>query len=332
VSVVSEAVDRGDLDELTRLIDGLCSSRDWDSVLELRMRCRHALERGLQLWPAAEYAEYRLALEAPGEIAGPLVVDDAGRFALGPLWEVAASSHTWAELAVHIPQGPARALAAHERVIRGEDLSADDSIDPLALEVPLSLEAWEPRYRVAVYRASESDFPSPDPPPMQQAALPGAVPLVEDTLAVEALIAVAAPWAEHSNGEVKAVAVSGSAMEAIASLGHARARVAEISATDALAWLGWAGASGGAYGRRRGTPMGRFAGWWAAAALAGLEWPPEPDDLGAAIDALQWTLWQPEEGERRGWSASIAVEGEEGRAWAMFAVDDRREEDRTHVR
>ena len=59
---VVEAVDRGDLDELVRLVDGLCGARDWDGVVMLRDRCRHALEeRGLQLWPAAEFAEYRLA-------------------------------------------------------------------------------------------------------------------------------------------------------------------------------------------------------------------------------------------------------------------------------
>ncbi|HEX9977948.1 MAG TPA: hypothetical protein VGB41_04885, partial [Acidimicrobiia bacterium] len=89
---IKEAVDAGDLDRLTRLVDALCASRDWDGVVELRDRCRHAIERGLQLWPAAEFAEYRLALEAPGAYAGPVLVEGAGRFALGPLWEVAAST------------------------------------------------------------------------------------------------------------------------------------------------------------------------------------------------------------------------------------------------
>ena len=46
----------------------------------------------------------------------------AGRFALGPLSEVAASTHTWAELAPHAPPGPLAAVTAHERVVRGEDL------------------------------------------------------------------------------------------------------------------------------------------------------------------------------------------------------------------
>ena len=87
---VGEAVARGDLDRLVRLVGDLCAAADWEGVVLLRDRSRAALERGLQLWPAAEYAEYRLALEAPGRYAGPVVVEGAGRFALGPLWEVAA--------------------------------------------------------------------------------------------------------------------------------------------------------------------------------------------------------------------------------------------------
>ena len=62
----AELVELGDLDELTRQIDRLCSTRDWDALVDLRDRCRRALERGKQLWPAAAHAEYRLALEACG--------------------------------------------------------------------------------------------------------------------------------------------------------------------------------------------------------------------------------------------------------------------------
>ena len=93
----SELVEVGDLDELTRHIDRLCSAGDWDGLVDLRDRCRRALERGKQLWPAASHAEYRLALEAPGQWAGAVLVPGAGAFALGPLPEVAASTHTWAE-------------------------------------------------------------------------------------------------------------------------------------------------------------------------------------------------------------------------------------------
>src|SRR5436309_15644255 len=96
---IVDAVEAGDLDELVRIIDGLCDAREWDGLVEVRERSHRALERGRQLWPAASYAEYRLALDAPAPYAALVLVEDAGRFALGPLYEVAASRHTWAELA-----------------------------------------------------------------------------------------------------------------------------------------------------------------------------------------------------------------------------------------
>ena len=110
---LARLVDEGDVDELVRLVDRLSGARDWDGLVELRDRCRWALERGRQLWPIASLAEYRLALDAPAEWAGPVVAEGAGRFALGPLAEVAASTHTWAELRDHLPPGPMAAVTAH---------------------------------------------------------------------------------------------------------------------------------------------------------------------------------------------------------------------------
>ena len=173
---LADAVGRGDLDELVRLVDGLSSAREWARVVELRDRCRHALERGLQLWPAAEYAEYRLALEAPPELAALVVTETAGRFALGPLWEVAAAGHDWKSLSPHLPLGPARSLVGHERVLRGEDLRGDESFDAMVLEIPPWLEPWEPAYPVATYRASSAEFPAPDPLALRAWPLPHAGP------------------------------------------------------------------------------------------------------------------------------------------------------------
>lgn len=328
MSTVAEAVAAGDLDALIRVVDGLCAARDWDGIVDLRDRCRHALEeRGLQLWPAAAYAEYRLALEAPATHAGPVVVDDAGRFALGPLWEVAAVHHAWSDLAPHVPSGPARALAAHERVLRGEDLAADPSFDHQILEIPAVVHPWEPGYPLADYRASRAEFPAPPLPAASLVALPASDPVRDDEEAVEALIALAAPWRDRSNGSVEAVAVDGTGSGAIAALGHREVALAEIGGADAMAWFAWAGASGGAYGRRRGGPMGRFAAWWTVATLAGLDWPPDPDDVAAALGELRWWWWE-DPASRHGWSACLAVEDpEHGLAWAVRARDDRREDD-----
>jgi len=324
---ITELVAAGDLDGLVRLVDGLCSAREWDRVVLLRDRCRHALEeRGLQLWPAAEYAEYRLALEASAEFAGPVVVEGAGRFALGPLWEVAAVHHSWQALEPHLAPGPARAMAAHERVIRGEDLTGAD-VDPLVLEVPLVLQPWEPEYPPAVYRADTADFPTPPQPRLGALDLPDPGTAIEDEESTEALADLGRVWATQSNGSVSAAAVEGSAAAAIAALGTGPVRAAGADPSTAMAWMAWAGASGGAYGRRRGTPAGRFAAWWAVAALGGVDWPPGADALGEEAARLEWLLWEPE-GTDAGWRLGVAAaDADEGLAWAVWAEDSHREED-----
>jgi hypothetical protein len=323
-----DAVAAGDLDALIRLVDGYCSAREWGMVVELRDRCRHALEqRGLQLWPAAEYAEYRLALDAPGSHAGPVVDTEAGRFALGPLWEVAASTHEWKDLRDHLPPGPTRALCAHERVLRGEDLSTDESVDRGVLDLPLRVLPWEPSYPVATYRSDEADFPAPDLPPLAVVELPDANPPIDDEESIEALLDIGSVWARQSNGMAEAVSVEGTAAEAIGALGHDAVRMAPITADEALALIGWAGASGGAYGRRRGGPVGRFAAWWLTAALADLEWPVEPSSLADAAAGLEWQVWEPLD-LAPGWSACLAIaSSEHGLAWALEAHDAFREGD-----
>ncbi|MBM3695923.1 MAG: hypothetical protein FJW79_08330 [Actinobacteria bacterium] len=325
-SRLTALIGQGDLDGLVRLVGDLCAAGDWEGLVLLRDRSRAALERGLQLWPAAEYAEYRLALEAPGPYAGPVVVAGAGRFALGPLWEVAASTHCWEELAPHLPAGPARALAAGERVVRGEDLTSDGSVDPGVLDLPLVLQPWERGYAPAVFRPDGADFPSPARPALQPGVLPRAGPSVEDETALEAWRDLARPWAEQSNGRVEVCLVEGSAEAAVAALGWREVPAAEVDAAAGLAWLAWAAASGGAYGRRRGTAAGRAAAWWAVAALADLEWPAEAERLGEALRAMRWLAWEPPD-FAQGWGLHLAVElGEEGLALAVAAHDARREE------
>ena len=172
---LAAAVEAGDLDELVRLVDRLCAARDWDGLAELRDRCHRAHElSGRQLWPAAAHAEYRLALEAPGPWAATVLVDGAGRFAPGPLPEVAASTHEWGELEPHLalPPGPPAVLTAHERVLRGEDLTAAAVPGPPVLDLPLRLQAWEPSYPLAAYRAHEADFPRPTRRPSSQWTFP----------------------------------------------------------------------------------------------------------------------------------------------------------------
>lgn len=318
-----ELVDLGDLDELVRQVDRLADAGDWDGLVDLRDSCRRALERGRQLWPAASLAEYRLALDAPGKWAASVLVPDAGRFALGPLSEVAASTHAWSELAPFAPPTPQASLAAHERVVRGEDLSADERVDRRILELPLVLQPWEPRYPVAEYKADAADFGGPPPVEGWEGLEGEPAAVVADAEAGRALVDLATAWVTESNGRAEAVAVDGDAPGAVAALGARRGRLATVDLGHALTAMAWTGASGGAHGRRRGMATGRFAAWWALAALTGLldEWPVVPDELGAAAGSLRWYRWDAGDPET-GWSLRLAVEDtERGRAWAVSAVD-----------
>jgi hypothetical protein len=66
---------------------------------------------------------------------------------------------------------------------------------------------------------------------------------------------------------------------------------------------------------------GRFDAWWAAAALSDLDWPPEPDELGAAIASLRWWRWDAHE-PAVGWVLRLAVDDPAaGMAWAIDAHD-----------
>jgi hypothetical protein len=308
----------GDLDELLREVDRCCDREDWAGLVRLRDRARAAIERGHQLWPAASFAEYRLALEAPGDVGASVVVEGAGWFAPGPLTEVLAQGHTWEQVTDHLPTGPRRDLVAQERVLRGEDLT-----DRWAGELPSRLLHWEPGYAVAEYRRSgEARFPAPDVPAARAPAPAGTVrrsPCDDGADGARALEDAVRHWASHSEGRVHAVCVDGTAADAAATLGD-QVHLVPLAPADAAAWLGWAAASGGAHGRRRGAATGRWEVWWALAVLAGVDdhWPTDP---GPAAEELRWFRWAPAEPET-GWVCRLAVEDpDDGLAWALDATD-----------
>lgn len=310
-----------DIDSLTREVERLCAARDWDALLSLRDVCRAAMERGKQLWPVAAHAEYRLALEAPGPWAAQMLVPGTGRFALGPLPEVAASTHSWDDLAPHAPAGPVAAMAAYERVVRGDDLAGID-VEPV-FDLPLALQPWEPRYPVADYRADKADFPTPPSPSSFRPRGEGAGRLISAPEAERALTELAEAWLTESNGRAEAAAVDGDAAAAVAALGPPTVRLAPIAPAEALAHMAWTAASGGAHGRRRGMAKGRFAAWWTVAALTDSldDWPLDPDEMGELAHELRWFLWDAGE-PVTGWTLRLAVEDPEtGRAFAVSAVD-----------
>jgi hypothetical protein len=310
----TEAIESSDFDELLRVIDGLCAAADWDALLELRVRCREAVTRGKQLWGVEEHIRYRIALEAPARLAGPAVTEGPARFAPGPLAEVAASTKTWAEMEPYLSPGPERSTFAAERVVRGDR-------PDVILDLPAGLCDWEPEYLVATYKSDRVEAPSPAQPPLMPADLPSPAPLVDDVDSEDALFDLVRPWVEESNGRCQMASVEGSALQAIGALGIRRMRTATVAAPTAISWLAWAGASGGAHGRRRGAAAGRFGVWWALAAIGDLPWPPDPDATGRLVERLDWAIFD-DGAPDTGWPLRVAIaDPDTGLAWAISALD-----------
>ena len=310
-----DAIEASDTDELIRVIDGYCESSSWDELIELRGRCREAVRRGKQLWGVEEHIRYRIALEAPGVHAGPVVSEGVARFAHGPLSEVAASTKTWEELSRYLDDGPERMTVVAERIIRGE--SRIGSINDL----PDRLLDWEPSYQIATYKSDKVEAPSPPPPAVEQVELPAGSNTIADPESEGALSDLVSAWVEESNGNCEVSTVEGTHLEAIRALGLTRARVGQLDPSDALAWMAWAGASGGAHGRRRGAAAGRYGAWWALAALGDLDWPPEPSEVEAVLHRIDWH-WFDDGAPGTGWELKLAMEDREaGLAWAISALD-----------
>lgn len=266
-----------------------------------------------------------MALDAPAAVAATLLTEGAARFAPGPVAEVAASTHSWADLAPHATPGPVAALCAHECAVRGEVI--DPATVPAAgvLAPPLVLASWEPEYLLATYRPDRVEAPGPDP--IRGRPLPeGTVETVSaDAEVADAWREVVRPWTAQSEGRARIAAVRGDACGAIGALGVREARGAWVDGAEALLRMAWAGASGGAHGRRRGAAAGRNLAWAAAAALAGYtpDEPPDADALGEAVGELRWLVWDATDADAgSGWVLRLAVEDPiEGLAWALDASD-----------
>ena len=168
---------------------------------------------------------------------------------------------------------------------------------------------WEPRYLLAEYDPDRVDSPRPTPVATRPVDVPTAPPEHRPTtMSTPRFANSAAPWTRESNGRAEVVAVEGDERVALAALGVSRVRLAEVDAGYALATLAWAGASGGAHGRRRGMAIGRFGAWWLLAALGGVgdDWPIPPDDLDALARTLRWFVWDAHE-PVAGWQVRLAV-------------------------
>ena len=317
-----ELINRADLDGLVRLIDDYCETRSWSDLLGLRDACKAAVTNGRQVWPASTLAEYRLALLAPPEIAVQVVGDEAGRFTMGPLTEVIAQNHEWSELSEFLDPSPTATFIAYECAIRGQRIESE--LFP-ALESPCNLLALETNYALAEYHDNEAKFPTPLIPQMNSAIAvpPTSAPVIQDTEAQTALQQLVDTWTTQSSGELHISCVEGSVLDALASLNIGEARLSLLTASEALAWLTWAGANGGAHGRRRGNALGRDAAWWTVAALteSTSRWPLTADDLQEVATSLQWFWWDANEAQT-GWNVQLCVHHPvRYRSWAISLCD-----------
>jgi hypothetical protein len=328
VTDLGELLRRGDLDGLVREIDRRAALEDWRGVIDVRDACRAATEEtGTQLWGPAQYADYRVALDAPAPIAASVVTPGAGRFGLGPLTEVIAQEHRFAELAPHLDP-TLLPIVAQERVLRGEDLT--HRLVPEALAPPLRLEPFEPAYALPTYRPSErlDGGPVVDPqgavtigPAGDDGAPDGADRLVPPGLD-RALTELVGTWTSQSTGEVR-LAVSHDVRSAIASVVRSPVRWWPVGTRDALAHLAFAGASGGVHGRRRGGAAGRAGAWWVAACATALPVDASLDDGGLDADELEFrledlevSLFAPLEGPTSTWSLRVAI-ADPSAGWAI---------------
>lgn len=326
-TALEQLIERNDPDPLLREIDNRCELRDWEGVLEVRDRCNNATERGKTLWGVAEHASYRLALEATGEYAALALSSDPGPLALGPLSEVAASTHEWIELAPHIEEGPMRGITAYECVSLGEDLSGDVSLkyQQTAFEMPLRIHEWEPTYEPAEYLEHEARFPAPVPTVMDTRLLAAtSTEDLDDRQSVDAWRNMVTPWLTQSNGHARVVAVHGDVDGAITSIASAVTTAIQISGNDALRMLCWTAASGGAHGRRRGLAAGRSSTWRLLASICGLlddgDMPPG-DELGQHVSSLHWWTWGDLD-YSSGWQLRLAVhDSVDGVSFAIDASD-----------
>jgi hypothetical protein len=337
--VLDDLIHRADLDELIRLIDARCETRDWAGLARIRNQCRAAVSTGRQLWPAANLAEYRLVLKGPAALAAQMVTDSVGMVSIGtsaigtgiggPLTEVLAQHHTWTQVAPHLHDPIARAYVMHERAIRGEEIPAADrrAAADLVIEIPAQLAPWEPSYPVAAYTDHGAEFATPDlVTATDDIKVPPQVNRVQDDQVEavrEAFTALAEPWISQSNGRSEMVCVKGGPAEALGALGVPRARVVKVSTDLALQWLMWTASNGGAHGRRPGAAAGRDALWWLLGSLGELtdRWPPSDEEMAELLADLEWWWWDAGE-PAVGWNLRLLCrDAPHGVTWAFAAHD-----------
>jgi len=318
---LDQLIRRADLDELVRHVDATCSARDWDHLVDIRDQARSAVSTGRQLWPIATLANYRLALWAPAEQAVRALDDTARTFMPGPVSEILAVYHRWDDLEEHLADGHDRSLVAHERALRGDTIEQHESS---VLDLPFETQPWEPHYELASYNDDGVDFPAPELPTPRESISTSAASPIDDPDTTTAFRRLVEAWTSQSNGSASIAVVEGGLEEALGALGINQARIASVSPQEALSLLAWAGASGGAHGKRRGTATGRSDAWWFLATFTGIaeDWPCDVDELGDVIESLQYFVFETDDSRNNGWNLELVIcDPDEGLSVAIRAHD-----------
>ena len=318
---LDQLIRRADLDELVRHVDATCSARDWDHLVDIRDQARSAVSTGRQLWPIATLANYRLALWAPAEQAVRALDDTARTFMPGPVSEILAVYHRWDDLEEHLADGHDRSLVAHERALRGDTIEHHETS---VLDLPFETQPWEPHYELASYNDDGVDFPAPELPTARESISTSAASPIDDPDTTTAFRRLVEAWTSQSNGSASIAVVEGGLEEALGALGINKARIASVSPQEALSLLAWAGASGGAHGKRRGTATGRSDAWWFVATFTGLAegWPCDSDELGDVIESLQYYVFETDSSRNSGWNLELVIcDPDEGLSVALRAHD-----------
>jgi len=188
----------------------------------------------------------------------------------------------------------------------------------------MQLQNWEPPYVMANYTDDGVDFPAPDLPSCRDSLETSDADPVDDPDSIYAFRRLVEPWTAHSNGDADACIVEGGVAEALGALGLSHARTASLRPYEALSWLAWTAASGGAHGPRRGAATGRGEAWWFLATFVGLadDWPCDPEEFGEVVNSLEFTSFTYDKTPTVGWGLHLVIEDpEEGLAIALRATD-----------
>lgn len=316
-----------------RLCD-LAAQGRWAELLGIYRRTRaDAAVLGGERAAAAQVAPlgHELAYAAPARVAAGLFDPAAGPGAtagecdgrVGPLWEVLATRHPWYVLDPLLPWEPVRTLAAHTRVLLGEDLTDAPrlrAVPPLVLR-PWEQAGWEPGSRVTAYRcggaAATPLFSLPDSReglgPVDLPA-PGAALPVPDQPATAALRGL--------SGWLTARCVRGGAPDAAAVLAPAASSATGGWVPFATAYpaLVRAASGAGAYGEPAGAARGRLAVWRTLAAMADPCADCPAEEVDALVARMRCFTWCDPADEI--WHLHLALEDPAtGLAWAVSGSD-----------